>query len=138
MSFVGEIKKVTHGDAATGGIYIGMLGLFLSDIIPTPADGVYFWYERKIRLQLENKEITPSEYWRREASAYYFFNAAWWIFVIIITASIKGGPAKKLKVLFVLLGTGIVLGIIANNIKKDKELYGNLPKPPDKPPTKIM
>lgn len=138
MAFIKEIKKVQHSGAATGALYVGMLGLLLSDIIPTPADGVFFWYQRKIRLELESRAITPTQYWRREAFGYYFFNAVWWILVIVITANTKGDAKDKLKVMFAIIGAGVVVGIIANNIKKDNELYGITPPAPQQPPTRIM
>lgn len=138
MGFIGEIKKVGASGAGTGGVYIGMLGLLLSDLIPTPADGVYFWYQRKIRLELENKQITPSQYWRRDAASYYLFNALWWILVIFLTVGAKGDAKHKLKVLFIILGAGAIIGVIANNIKRDNELYGITPQSPPQPPTKIM
>ena len=41
-----EISKATEGEYGTAILYAGAIGLILSDIIPTPADALYFHTEK--------------------------------------------------------------------------------------------
>lgn len=64
-----------HGEAI---LYAGLLGLVVSDIVPTPADAIYFRLMEKNKQKLNNKEITPKQYWTRDAALYYGLNPIWW------------------------------------------------------------
>ena len=77
MSVVSEVKALGGSDHSTAAIYVLMIGLLLSDIIPTPGDALFFSYTRGLRDKYINKEITPKQYWDRTAAGYYFFNALW-------------------------------------------------------------
>jgi hypothetical protein len=120
LQTVKEGLKSNQGNAV---LYAGLLGLFLSDIIPTPADAIVFSVERKIRDKWKAGEITPQEYWKKKALAYYLLNPIWWAIVAGITVSMKGDATKKLKIASALIGSGAVIAVIYRNIKKDtKEL----------------
>ena len=120
MSVVSQIKGLGTSGHAEAGIYVLMLGLLFSDLIPTPSDAAYFSYTRKLRDQYANKEITPKQYWEKTAGAYYLFNAIWWILLFVIVIMVGGGATNKLKVLLALLGSGAVIGVVYTNIKKDE------------------
>lgn len=105
-----------HGNAI---VYAGALGLLLSDIIPTPADSLYFSIMQKQKHKLENKEITPKQYWTREAMAYYGLNPLWWSLVLGALYITKGDYTQKAKIGFGIIGAGAVLGVLNKNIKKD-------------------
>lgn len=122
MSVASEIGKVGATGAGIGGIYIAALALIAADILPTPADAFYFSAQRKLRIKLENKEITPKQYWERDALYYYLFNVIWWSLVFLITVGIKGDAKRKLIVFVSLLSAGAIFGVIANNIRKDEAL----------------
>ena len=107
-----------HGNAI---VYAGALGLLLSDVIPTPADGVYFYLQQKSKRKLENKEITPKQYWRREALYYYGLNPIWWSLVLGALVITKGTYTSKLKVGLAIVGAGAVIGVLNKNIQKDIE-----------------
>ena len=66
-------------------LYAVGIGLLLSDLIPTPADAVYFKYQSENKDKLQSKAITPKQYWQRDALGYYGFNAVWW--TSVLTAS---------------------------------------------------
>jgi hypothetical protein len=119
ISQINHALKTGNGDAV---IYAGAIGLLLSDIIPTPADGVYFYLEQKNKEKLNNKEITPKQYWRREAFAYYGLNPIWWSLVLGAMVLTKGHYTNKLKVGLAIVGAGAVIGVLNQNIKKDIEL----------------
>jgi uncharacterized membrane protein YkvI len=100
-------------------------GLFLSDLIPTPADAVYFNYVRNNRLKLENEEITPKKYWTNEAIAYYGFNAVWWAGVIGVSYYFGKDFKQKRKIFIGLIAGGVTIAVLNRNIKKDTEIYQN-------------
>lgn len=116
------MKKI---DQNTALIYAGLLGLVLSDIIPTGGDALYFNKMRKWRNQLIKGEITPTQYWKKEALGYYTFNSGWWLGVGVITLCIKGDWKTKLKVLAGFAGAGVVAFTIIKNIKDDKDIFNN-------------
>ena len=106
-----------HGNAI---VYAGALGLLLSDVIPTPADGVYFWLMKKERDKYNNKEITAKQYWTREALAYYGLNPLWWALVLGALYYTKGDYTNKLKVGVGIISAGAVAGVLYQNIKQDE------------------
>ena len=111
--------KSGHGNAI---LYAGALGLILSDVIPTPADAIYFSLQQKNKAKLEAKELTPKQYWTRDAVMYYGLNPLWWSLVFGAVYFTKGDYNQKLKVGFGLLATGVVVAVLNKNIKKDEAL----------------
>lgn len=122
MSVGSEIAKVGASGAGLGGLYIAGLAFILADVLPTPADAMYFNAQRKLRLELEAGKITPKQYWERDALYYYAFNVIWWLIVFLITVAVKGDTKRKAIVFISLLSGGAVVGVISNNIRKDEEL----------------
>lgn len=98
-------------------------GLLLSDIVPTPGDAYFFYKQRINKEKLEKGEITPKQYWTRDAVGYYGINALWWSTVLGATYIFGKDYKQKRNILIGLLAGGIVLGVIAKNIKKDEEFY---------------
>ena len=119
MSVGKEIAKGGH----IGVLYAGAVGLLLSDIIPTPADGLYFYTERKLKDKLESNEITPKQYWTRSALAYYAYNPIWWSLVLGAMVLTKGDYKQKAKVGMAIIGAGAVIGVLNKNIKLDTLKY---------------
>jgi len=119
------IKSITsavnsgHGNAL---LYVAGISFILSDITPTPADAVYFRFQQKNKAKLEAKELTPKQYWTRDAVMYYGLNPLWWSLVFGAVYLTKGDYNQKLKVGFGLLATGVVVGVLNKNIKKDESL----------------
>ncbi len=111
--------KSGHG---TGILYAGLIGLALSDIIPTPADALYFYNQQRLKEKFAKKEITANKYWFKEGANYYGLNLLWWLTVIGVVSITKGGLKRKASVGIGMVAAGAVLGVIALNIKKDKEL----------------
>jgi uncharacterized membrane protein YkvI len=99
------------------------VGLILSDIIPTPADALYFNIEQKNKAKLQSGEITPKQYWLRDAVAYYGLNPLWW--TLVLGATLYGGKTyeQKRNILIGLVAGGLVLSVLHKNIKKDEKLY---------------
>lgn len=120
MSLGGEIKKGGN----IGILYAGAIGLLLSDIIPTPADGLYFYTERKLKDKLEKGTITSKQYWNYSALAYYGYNPIWWSLVLGALVFTKGDAKQKAKVGLAIVGAGAVLGVLHKNIELDRVKYG--------------
>jgi len=110
--------KSGHGNAI---LYAGALGLLLSDVIPTPADSVYFSLMQKNKRKLENKEISPKQYWQREALLYYGLNPIWWGVVLGALYLTKGEYTTKMKVGLGIIAAGGVIGVLNKNIQKDTQ-----------------
>jgi hypothetical protein len=110
--------KSGHGNAI---LYAGALGLLLSDIIPTPADAVYFRLQEKNKTKLEQGIITPRQYWTRDAFAYYGLNPLFWSLVLFAMVVTKGSVGDKAKVGLAIIGGGAVLGVLGKNIKEEEK-----------------
>lgn len=105
----------------TGLLYATLVGLWLSDVLPTPGDAVYFYYTKKWRDQWSNGELTSKQYWFRQGAGYYLFNSTWWLLVGTAVYFTPGTFKDKMKIGLMLAGTGAVIGVFARNIKKDEE-----------------
>lgn len=117
-TFANAIKS-GHGNAL---LYAGALGLLLSDVIPTPADAVYFNLQQKNKEKLNAGQITPKQYWTRDATYYYGLNPIWWAIVLGSLYLTKGDYTQKAKVGLGVIATGVVVAVLHRNIKKDEAL----------------
>lgn len=114
-----EILDATQGPHANGVLYAGAVGLLLSNIIPTPADALYFHREKKLKEKWDNKEITPEKYWQKTATAYYVYKPVWWGLVISAMYFTKGDVKDKARIGLMIVGAGAVVGIVYRNYTKD-------------------
>ena len=108
-----------HGAAI---IYSVGIGMIMSDIIPTPADAVYFRLMEKNKQKLDSGNITPKQYWTRDAFLYYGLNPIWWALVVSAVYFSKGTFEQKIKVGLAIIGGGAVVGVISKNIKEEEKL----------------
>jgi len=115
------VKSGLKSNESKAVLYAGLIGLIISDIIPTPADAIAFNIERKLRDAWKKGEITPSQYWRKKTIVYFSLNPIWWSLVALITINTKGDSEKKIKTLGWLIGGGALVSVIYKNIKKDKK-----------------
>lgn len=113
------VKKKGAGEAV---LYAGLLGLLISDIVPTPADAVYFRSMEKNKQLLGENKITPRQYWTRDALLYYGLNPLWWSLVLGTVVLTKGDLSTKIKIGIGLVGAGAVIGVISKNIKDEERL----------------
>lgn len=98
------------------------LTAIITDMLPTPADYFVFKAEQSNKSLLEQKKITPKQYWERSAGWYYLANPLYWAIVTLIVFNIKNDFDTKVKVGIGVISIGAVLGIISKNIKKDEQL----------------
>ena len=106
-------------------LYAVGLGLFLSDLIPTPADAVYFSYMRSNKEKLNEQKITPKQYWTRDALGYYGFNAIWWLGVLGASYALGKDYYQKRNILLSIIAGGAVISVLHKNIKKDEKYYAD-------------
>lgn len=114
-----EILAATEGRHGNGVLYAGAVGLLLSNFIPTPAEALYFYREKKLRVKWENKEITSEKYWQKTATTFYIYQPVWWGIVIGAMYLTKGETKDKAKVGLLIVGAGAVIGIVYRNYTKD-------------------
>jgi uncharacterized membrane protein YkvI len=114
--------QLTHEHKTTI-LYALGTGLLLSDLIPTPADAVYFNYQRNNKQKLEEKKINPKQYWTRDAIGYYGFNALWWTSVLGASYFLGKNYYQKRNLMIGLIAGGVVLSVLHKNIEKDTLLY---------------
>ena len=114
-----EILEATEGRHASGVLYAGAVGILLSNIIPTPAEALFYHTEKKLRNKWDNDEITAEKYWQKTASAYYLYKPVWWGIVISAMYFTKGDVKNKAKIGLIMVTAGAVVGIIYKNYTKD-------------------
>lgn len=112
----GKIIAEGNGNAL---IITALLAAAISNALPTPADGLYFNMQQKIKEKLEKGEITPKEYWTKDILHYYTFTTAWYIFLVLIVLALGGKYETNAKILIVIISGGFVLSVWKKNIEKD-------------------
>ena len=97
------------------------LGLIASNIIPTPGDAMYFYRKKKNIEKLNKNELTPTEFWSKDAFGYYFYNSAWWALILggsmFLATDLK---QPKVKTFVVLTGLAAVATVLYNNTRNEK------------------
>lgn len=105
-------------------ILYGLLaGMIIADIVPTPADALVFYKQRINKQKLETGEITPKQYWERDAANYYLLNPIWWALVAGVAVSVGSDFKQKRNILIGLASAGAVVAVIYKNIAKDEQFY---------------
>lgn len=125
---VRSIKQAVNQGQGNAILYAGTIGLLLSDLIPTPADAIYFRLQEKNKTLLEQNKITPRQFWTRDALMYYGLNPIWWSLVLGAVVFTKGDVSQKAKVGIALVGAGAVIGVLAKNIREEEKKLGNQKK----------
>lgn len=114
-----QISGLAKSENATAGLYTLFIGMALGNLIPAPSDALYMMYQTHLRDKWEKREITPAEYWRKNALGYYFIPFTWWVLLGAIVVNVKGTSEKKAKIALALIGSSAVVGIILRQISKD-------------------
>jgi hypothetical protein len=114
-----EILNASKGEYGAGVLYAGAVGLILSDIIPTPANAIYYYTEKRLREKWKNGEITPEKYWKKTAMAHYLYSPMWWVLVLAVIYNVEGDLAKKAKIGLAVAGAGALVGIIYKTRSQD-------------------
>lgn len=104
-------------------LYALGIGLLASDLIPTPADALYFYKMRNNKEKLNEGLITPKSYWIKDAVGYYGYNALWWGTVLGASYLLGKNFTQKRNILIGLIAGGIVFSVLHKNIQKDEKYY---------------
>lgn len=120
MNF-GIDKAIKDGNGNTL-IFTAIAAAALANCVPTPADAVFFWRQQVDKQLLSEGKISPKQYWTRDVVGYYTYTAAWYGLVLATLAAVGGTYKTKSRILLGLVGAGVVVGVIAKNIRKDEEL----------------
>jgi len=98
------------------------IGLIVSNIIPTPGDALYFYQKRKNIKKLNNKELTPAQFWSKDAFGYYVYNSLWWTAVLAGSLYLATDLKKPSSQVFLgLTGLAAVGTVLYTNIKAQNE-----------------
>lgn len=114
-------KAISHG-YGNALIFTAVLTAAVTDLVPTPADALYFYDTDRLKNKLAAGKITPKQFWVKEAVGYYLYNPAWWLLFFGIMVAVGGDYKHKAKVGAAILGAGGVVTVIYKNIKKDNSL----------------
>jgi hypothetical protein len=114
-------KAIFQKGAGEAVLYGTLIGMVLSDVIPTPADALYFRIMKRNKDKLDKGEITPKQYWTRDAIYYYGLNPLWWSLVLGAVVFTKGDLSNKLKIGLAVIGGGVVVGVIHKNIEEENK-----------------
>lgn len=124
----GITKAVKDGNGNTI-IYTALIAAAIANFTPTPFDAIYFSRQQKLKEQLEKGEISVEKYWWHDVGGYYIYTSAWYVALFGILYAMNNSAKRNTKILAGLVGVGVVAGVVARNIKKDKdiaELHKNL------------
>lgn len=119
MSGFADVIKSGNGNTL---ILTALIAAAIANALPTPADGLYFSMQQRIKEQLEKGEITPKEYWTKDILNYYTYTAGWYVLLIIFILALGGKYQTNSKILIVLISGGFIFGVWKKNIEKDEAL----------------
>jgi len=106
-------------------ILTALIAAAIANALPTPADGLYFSYQQKLKQRLNDGDITPKEFWTKNIGYHYLFESMWYVLVIIFVLAVNTKFENNVKLLLFIVGGGVVLGVWKKNIEKDEEILKN-------------
>lgn len=98
-------------------------GLVLSGFIPTPADAWNFHQQRILRQKLVKGEITPEKYWTKIALNHYGYTTFYWLSLVGISFALGDSFEQKRNIFLIAAVGGAVVGVLSNNVKKDRAFF---------------
>jgi hypothetical protein len=117
------IKKIIDEGNGNALIYTALIAAMVANFTPTIADGLYFSLQQKWKRELEEKKITPEQFWTRNIGNYYTITAGYYGVVLLTMLALnKNSFSTNSKILLSLVGGGVVIGVGMRNVQKDKEL----------------
>ncbi len=115
----GISKAVSDGNG-NAIIYTALIAAIIANAMPTPADALYFRAQQKDKEKLENGEITPKQYWKRDMLGYYGYTAGYYLSLFLVMQAFGGDYKNNARVLIALISGGLILGVYNKNVKKDE------------------
>jgi hypothetical protein len=121
MTFKDSWKHTMSNGGVDGALYIALLSAAAGNFIPSPADAWIFYRQREDKAKWTKGEITSKQYWSRQMLWYYTAAPAWYLTLFAGVFLFGKTTKQKLMIATAVMGGGAVIGVIANNIKKDEE-----------------
>ncbi len=119
---LGINDAIKNGDGNTL-IYTALIAAIAANCVPTIADGYYFSQQQKWKQDLEDGKISPEKYWTNDVVGYYSITAGYYLGVLLLMLALnKNSFYNNSKILFGLIGGGVVVGVAMKNVQKDKEI----------------
>jgi uncharacterized membrane protein YedE/YeeE len=120
------IKKIIDEGNGNALIYTALIAAMVANFTPTIADGLYFSLQQKWKRELEEKKITPEQFWTRTIGNYYTITAGYYGVVLLTMLALnKNSFSTNTKILLSLVAGGVVIGVGMRNVQKDKEFKKN-------------
>jgi hypothetical protein len=107
-----EFNTIMNGDYGNLIIYASIVGLGLSEKVPTPNALIGRFTLNKIKGEYDRGDISFFEYKERTDKALNLYKNLWWGGVLVATFFTKGGAYQKAKVGGILLGAGIIASML--------------------------
>ena len=117
-----EINKVIKDGNGNAIVFTALIAAAIANTIPTPFDAIYFNRQRTLKQELEEGKISVEKYWLHDSGEYYLWTTLWYVGLITVLAAIGGNYKTNSRILIGLTGAGLVAGVIAKNIEKDKKI----------------
>lgn len=114
-----QIINASQGRHSDGVLYAGAVGIILSNIIPTPAEAVFYYREKSLKKQLEEGKISPEAYYRGNYRSLHYSKSIWWIGILAAMYFHKGNTQNKAMFGLALVGGGAVAGLVYKMMRKD-------------------
>ena len=128
------IDKAVKDGNGNALVFTALLAAAIANSLPTPFDSIYFSRQQKLKSDLEDGKITVENYWWHDTGEYYLWTSLWYVSLLAVVAAMGGTYKTNARILIALASGGLVVGVVAKNIKKDKEI-AELRKQQGKPTT---
>lgn len=129
MTFKESWVKTMSNGGENGALYIALLSAGVGNLLPSPADAIIFWRQQVNTEKWVKGEITSDQKWARELF-FYYASAPIWYGALFAGVYFFGNTTKqKLMIATAVIGGGAIIGVVANNIKKDDKFMANLRNP---------
>lgn len=121
MNFSESWKRTMSNNGENGALYIALLAAAAGNFLPSPADAFIFWRQRVDNQKWVKGEISTKQKWERGLLHYYTAAPIWYLTLFTGVYFFGKTTKQKLMIATGVIGGGAVIGVIANNIKKDDE-----------------
>lgn len=132
-AFKDSWDKTMSNGGETGALYIALLSAAVGNLLPSPADAWIFYRQREDKEKWATGEITSKQYWGRQM-LWYYASAPVWYGALFAGVYFFGKTTKqKLMIATGVIGGGAIIGVVANNIKKDDKFIATGKTSPAQP-----
>ena len=116
------IEKVVKDGNGNALIYTALLAAAVANMVPTPADSIYFRRINMLQHQFDNGEISAEKLEWHIAGEYYLWTAGWYALLFTGVYAMGGAYKTNAKILLAIVAGGLVVGAVQKNIEVDKKM----------------